>query len=282
MSFIEETITKLLQIAQNSRNESAFQKDTDYMKFKSIKLKSGYSLEINRLIHELSNLEFQEERVYWNKRLLKITDKCNKEDRHDIYGRIIVIYDKLEKYELVVRYCKEALDNVKGTNLRKQYLEYLMGRALYRLKKYREAISYFNSENLTYFTNPQVNNHSLKIALIFYTHYIECHMKNNRHADLLETMGTINICKLNSEDPNDVKNEVLKILKERPNATHEDAIWVKYICVSYVAKICFMKCQLFKGLCDIVQCRKWANFLPTIYHELNTEIRSLKTCDIEF
>ena len=37
MSFIEETITKLLQIAQNSRNESAFQKDTDYMKFKSIK-----------------------------------------------------------------------------------------------------------------------------------------------------------------------------------------------------------------------------------------------------
>ena len=36
-----------------------------------------------------------------------------------------------------------------------------------------------------------------------------------------------------------------------------------------------MKCQLFKELGVMVQCRKWANFLPTINHELHMEMRTI-------
>ena len=51
---------------QNS-NELAFQTDADYMKFKYMKVKSASSptsSEINRLIHELKILHFQEECLF--------------------------------------------------------------------------------------------------------------------------------------------------------------------------------------------------------------------------
>ena len=78
---------------------------------------------------------------------------CKKEDRDKIFTIIVSICVIEEKHELVLKYCKEALENVKGTNLPKHFLEYQMGRTLMRLKKYREALQYFNNENLTYFIN---------------------------------------------------------------------------------------------------------------------------------
>ena len=34
-----------------------------------------------------------------------------------------------------------------------------------------------------------------------------------------------------------------------------------------------MKCQLFKEIGDMILCRKWANFLPSIYDGLHMEMR---------
>ena len=76
---------------------------------------------------------------------------CKKEDRNKIFTIIVSIYVTEEKHELVLKYCKEALENIKRTNLPKHFLEYQMGRTLMRLRKYREALQYFNNENLTYF-----------------------------------------------------------------------------------------------------------------------------------
>ena len=244
MSSIEKKITKLLKIAQNSSNEVAFQNDGDYLEFKSLKLKSLHSLEINRLICGLNILHFEEESIHWLKRLLKVTNLRKREDRYEIFNGIIRIYMIKEEHELVIKYCKEALENVKGTSLPRHILDFHMGNTLICLKKYREALPYFNSENLTYFTNLQINEHPLGNALCFYRDYIQCHMRNNRHFDVLETMGTITICKLNSEDPNDVKNECENILlNENENIEHG-----KYYFVPLIAEICLMKCQLLKAL----------------------------------
>ena len=276
MSGIEKKIAKLLKIAQEKylmSNESEFQKNTDYVKFKSIKLKSAYSLEINRLIHGLRLFEFQEECTYWCKQLLKITDMCKKEDRNKIFTTIVSIYVVEEKHELVLKYCKEALENVKGTSLPKHFLEYQMGRTLMRLKKYREALQYFNNENLTYFINSWDDPQNLNLVSILcgYRIYIVCYMKNNRQFDILETMATITICKLNSEDPTDVKNECLKILTEWPDTTSKN-VQDKHFCVSYITEICYMKCQLFKSLGDMVKFHKWASFLLTLYHDVHMDM----------
>ena len=75
-----------------------------------------------------------------------------------------------------------------------------------------------NNENLTYFTNRQFDV-SLGNSLCFYKDYIECHMKNNRHSELFETIGIVSLCKLNSQEPNDVKNDCKIILTEWPTAT---------------------------------------------------------------
>ena len=219
MSGTEKRIEKLLKIAQNG-NELAFQKDVDYMKFKYIKVKSAYSptsLEINCLIHDFKKLHFQEECLYWYKRLLKITDMCNKEERHEIFSGILNIYITKKKFESILKYCKEALENVKGTNLLHQILEFNMGYALLSLKMYQDALPYFNNENLTYFTNR--GEHSLGNSLCFYKDYIDCHMKNNKYSELFETIGKVALCKLNSEEPNDVKNVCTIILTEWPSAT---------------------------------------------------------------
>ena len=161
MSGIEKKIVKIVKIAQNSSNESAFQKNDDYMKFKSMKLKSAYSLDINHLIMSLELLHFQEECIYWYKRLLKITDMCNKEARHEIFWGIIKIYMAKQEHGLVLQYGKEALENAKGTNLPKHFQEFEVGSELLRLEKYRDALPYFNSENLNFFTNPQASNQFL-------------------------------------------------------------------------------------------------------------------------
>ena len=271
MSSIEKKITKLVKIAQNSGDESAFQKDADYLKFKSIKMKSLYSLEINRLIYVLKRLYFREECVFWYKRLLKITDMCNKEDRNEIFDGIIEIYIREQENELVVKYCKEALDNIKGTNLLKHKLEFRIGTALNSLKMYQDALPYFNNENLTYFINPH-NTRSIQnlvTVISFYKEYIDCHMKNNQQSEVIETIRKVALCKLNSEDPNDVRNECMRILKSKTKNIRDN-----YCCVSDIADIYLTKCQLFKELGDMVQCQNWANFLPNIYHDAHVEKRN--------
>ena len=64
----DKTIVKLLAIAKNSK-ESEFQRNPLYVKFK---LKKNINVnEIDLILYGLYPLEFHEESIYWNKRVLK-------------------------------------------------------------------------------------------------------------------------------------------------------------------------------------------------------------------
>ena len=110
------------------------------------------------------------------------------------------------------------------------------------------------------------------MCLNFFLRYIECHMRNKQYSYVFEIVNQVDLCKLNSEDP----NECIEIVKEWPlgtiNINHG-----KHCCFSLIAEICLMKCQLFKELGYMVSCRKCADFLTTIYQELHKEMQKSKS-----
>ena len=91
---------RLIQIAENCE-ESIFQKNGEYLKFKGQKNISTWDIEI--LLGRLHDLDFPEEKIYWNKRALeeKVGDK---ETRYPFFYNLVCAYSKLKEFELVLEY----------------------------------------------------------------------------------------------------------------------------------------------------------------------------------
>ena len=116
MSSIGKRLEKILEIAKCT-NESDFQKNDNYLKLKSMKLKSSHSQDILNFVDELRKLNFIDECIYWNKKTLKIVDMCDKSYRQDMYGNLVDLFAIKKNYEMVLKYGNEALKDLKGTDL---------------------------------------------------------------------------------------------------------------------------------------------------------------------
>ena len=134
---------RLIQIAE-SCEESVFQKNVEYLKFKGQKNISTWDIET--LLGRLHDLDYPEEKIYWNRRALeeKVGDK---ESRYPFLYNLVCSYEKLGEYELVLEYGKkpmEWLDSFKeklGTEA--IYCLFLsLISASKELKRYEEAIVY--------------------------------------------------------------------------------------------------------------------------------------------
>ena len=95
-----KTHIRLIQIAK-SCEESVFQKNDEYLKFKGQKNISTWDIEV--LLGRLHDLDYPEEKIYWNKRALeeKVGDK---EHRYVFLYNLVCVYEKLGEYELVLEY----------------------------------------------------------------------------------------------------------------------------------------------------------------------------------
>ena len=98
------TILKLLKIAQTTE-ESVFQMNKDYLKFKS--QKNLKITEIDYFITTFYDLNYPEESIYWNKRILE-EKICDKEKRYRFYNNLIHLYDEVKEYELVLEYGRKT------------------------------------------------------------------------------------------------------------------------------------------------------------------------------
>ena len=247
-----KTHIRLIQIAK-SCEESVFQKNDEYLKFKGQKNISTWDIEV--LLGRLHDLDYPEEKIYWNKRALeeKVGDK---EHRYVFLYNLVCVYEKLGEYELVLEYGQKPmqwLDSFKekmGTDT----IYYLIGcliTASFVLKRFEESIVY-QKERLkviikAYNSGEPVKKDKTPIKkldlLHCYMYLIDSQIRCKHFEDALKSFKRIKLFKLDSIDSDDVEESMAEF---GANVTPLDRC--NYFKV--IGDLCRLKSQAFYGLGD--------------------------------
>ena len=102
---MKRKIKRILHIAQNS-NEFDFHKDPQYLEIKSINLKKA---EITFLLDQFKKLNYYDECIFWSKKLLKISDVCNKTEHFACLATMVKCYNIKKDNEMVIKFGKDAI-----------------------------------------------------------------------------------------------------------------------------------------------------------------------------
>jgi tetratricopeptide (TPR) repeat protein len=247
-----KTHIRLLQIAKNCE-ESVFQKNDEYLKFKAQKNISTWDIEV--LLGRLHDLDYPEEKIYWNKRALeeKVGDK---EHRYVFLYNLVCVYEKIGEYELVLEYGKkpmEWLDSFKekmGTDIIYYLIDCLIT-ASFVLKRFEESIVY-QKERLKVIIKGYNSGESVKKdktpikkldLLHCYMYLIDSQIRCKHFEDALKSFKRIKLFKLDSIDSDDVEESMAEF---GANVTPLDRC--NYFKV--VGDLCRLKSQAFHGLGD--------------------------------
>ena len=242
---------RLIRIAENCE-ESVFQKNEEYLKFKAQKNISTLDMEI--FIGCLHTLDYPEEKIYWNKRALeeKVGDK---ETRYPFFYNLVCAYSKLKENELVLEYGRTPfswLDSLKeklGADT-KYYLILCLITASKKLKKFEESIVY-EKERLKLIVKSYNSGVSVMVEktpikkldiLQCYQSFIESQIRCNNFEDALKTFKKIKLFKLDST-VSDVKDSMAEF-----GGNSSDMERCNHF--SVIADLCFFKSQGFYGLGD--------------------------------
>ena len=242
---------RLIQIAENCE-ESVFQKNEEYLKFKAQKNISTRDIEV--LIGGLHDLDYPEVKIYWNKRALegKVGDK---ESRYPFHYNLVCIYLKLREYELVLEYGKKPMDWLDSfkentvTHIVYNFLDCLIT-ASRGLKRFEESIVY-EKERLKLIikccnSGESVNEDKTPIKeldlLLCYMSLIDSQVRCKHFDDALKYFKKVKLFKLDSLDPHDVDKSM----------TQFEPFIEQYSvdCCKVIGDLCRLKSQAFYGLGD--------------------------------
>ena len=148
MSRIKKDIKELLELAKLTNDESVFQQNHRYRKFKD-----NYHVDMVNYVPELmtglNKTNFCNESVFWGKKILETIRVCDKEDRASLLKCMITYFYRLEDFENVLDHGKSFLENDKlllyTTPMqieRKQIVLTLMKFASDKLHMKQEAMKY--------------------------------------------------------------------------------------------------------------------------------------------
>ena len=255
-----KTLDRLIQIAKNSE-ESVFQKNDEYLKFKGLKNISTYDIEA--LLYRLHPLDYSEEKIYWNKRALeeKVGDK---EQRYVFFYNLVFIYRNLGEYELALEYGQNPM---KWLDSFKEKLEtqtiYSMMECLIvasrQLKRFEESIVY-EKERLkviikSYNSGESVQEDRTPIKeldlLHCYMSLIDSQIRCKHFEDALKYFKKVKLFKLDSLDPHDVDKSM----------TQFEPFIEQYSvdCCKVIGDLCLLKSQAFYGLDDDHNGSMWSS-----------------------
>ena len=273
---------RLIQIAENCE-ESVFQKNGEYLKFKAQKNISTRDIEV--LIGGLHDLDYPEVKIYWNKRALegKVGDK---ESRYPFHYNLVCIYLKLREYELVLEYGKKPMDWLDSfkentvTHIVYNFLDCLIT-ASRGLKRFEESIVY-EKERLKLIIKCCNSGESVKEdktpiekldILYCYMYLIDCQIRCKHFEDALKSFKKIKLFKLDSMDTHDVNDSLEEF---GTNVSSVD-------CCNYskvIGDLCRLKSQAFFGLGNKHNGRWWSRLALDICLNLqeNTKSYSPKNC----
>ena len=241
---------RLIQIAENCE-ESIFQKNGEYLKFKGQKNIS--TRDIEELLHRLHDLDYPEEKIYWNRRALeeKVGDK---ESRYPFHYNLVCIYLKLREYELCLEYGKKPmhwLDSFKEntvTHIIYNFLDCLIT-ASRGLKRFEESIVY-EKERLKLIIKCYNSGESVKedktpiqkLDLLYcYMYLIDCQILCKHFEDALKSFKKIKLFKLDSMNPDDLEESMTEF------AANND-YWEQCKQFNVIGVLCKLKSQAFHGL----------------------------------
>ena len=272
---------RLIRIAENCE-ESEFQKNEEYLKFKAQKNISTLDMEI--LIGRLYTLDYPEEKIYWNKRALeeKVGDK---ETRYPFFYNLVCAYSKIKEYELVLEYgwtpfsWLDSLREKLGADT-KYYLILCLITACKKLKKFEESIVYekerlklivksYNSGGSVMYEKTPIKKLDL---LQCYQSLIESQIRCNNFENALKTFRKIKLFKLDSTD-SDVEDSMAEFC-----ANSSDMERCNYF--SVIADLCQLKSQAFHGLGDKHNGSLWSSLAIDICVNLQEMTRSFVQNDV--
>jgi len=267
---------RLIQIAENCE-ESIFQKNGEYLKFKGQKNISTRDIEV--LLHRLHDLDYPEEKIYWNRRALeeKVGDK---ESRYPFHYNLVCIYLKLREYELVLEYGKKPMDWLDSfkentvTHIIYNFLDCLIT-ASRGLKRFEESIVY-EKERLKLIIKCYISGESVKEdktpiqkldILYCYMYLIDCQIRCKHFEDALKSFKKIKLFKLDSMDTHDVNDSLEEF---GTNVSSMD-------CCNYskvIGDLCRLKSQAFFGLGNKHNGRWWSRLALDICLNLQENTKS--------
>ena len=83
----------------------------------------------------------------------------------------------------------------------------------------------------------------------------------------------LNIFKLDSMNPDEVKHVCTQLLVQKPSSKQD---YNNYGILFLIRDICLMKCEILKGLGDMINCRLWADFMANMYHDIHLDLHKQK------
>jgi tetratricopeptide (TPR) repeat protein len=277
-----KTHFRLIQIAENCE-ESVFQKNDEYLKFKGQKNISTWDIEV--LLCRLRPLDYSEEKIYWNKRALeeKVGDK---EQRYVFFYNLVCIYENLGEYELVLEYGQkpmEWLDSFKE-KLGIHTIYYLMNCLITssrRLNRFEESIGYekerlkviiksYNSGESVYEDKTPIKKDDL---LHCYMSLIDSQIRCKHFEDALKSFKKIKLFKLDSIDPDDVDESMRQF-----DATVEIP-YDRCNLLTIIGDLCKLKSQAFHGLGDKENGSLWSALAIDVCVTLQEVTRSFEKND---
>ena len=272
-----KTLDRLIQIAKNCE-ESVFQNNDEYLKFKGLKNMSTY--DIQALLYRLHPLDYPEEKIYWNKRALeeKVGDK---EQRYIFFYNLVCNYYDLGEYELVIKYGQkpmEWLDSFKE-KLETQTIYSMMDCLIVasrQLKRFEESIVY-EKERLkviikSYNSGESVKDDKTPIKkldlLHCYISLIDSQIRCKHFEDALKSFKKVKLFKLDSLDTHDVNESMTQFA-----ANFGAADCCNYFKV--IGDLCLLKSQAFFGLGNKHNGRWWWRFAMDICLNLQEKTKSI-------
>ena len=219
MSNIEKDLDKIIALAECSQDESAFQNNLQYKKFKA-----RYQNQVvqsptyfGNMYRVLRSKKFYNEHVFWGMKILENQRLGNKEDRAYTLYLIVNSFYNLNDYENVLKYGEKALEHeiqpneLTDTKAKRRFLEVMQETSLLFQKK-RDAMEHAKEIlklDVIRCNKKEIENFYL---LQSYHNLIELQIVN---CDFKSAQKTINkhlsFVNLNSIDP----NEVLVSLEKR-------------------------------------------------------------------
>ena len=272
-----KTLDRLMQIAENCE-ESVFQNNDEYLKFKGQKNISTWDIEA--LLYRLHPLDYPEEKIYWNKRALE--EKVGvKEQRNVFFYNLAGIYLNLGEYELVLEYGQKPmkwLDSFKeklGIQTVYCLIDCLIV-ASRQLKRFEESIVYAK-ESLkvivkSYNSGESVNEDKTPIKeldlLLCYMSLIDSQIRCKHFEDALKSFKKVQLFKLDSLDPHDVNDSMTQFA-----ANFGASVFCSYFNV--IGNLCLLKSQAFYGLGNKHNGRWWSTFAMDICLNLQQKTKSI-------
>ena len=316
-SKLGKELKELLVIAKNIKNESVFQQEHRYRKFKA----NNHIIQAHEIkpiwfifFDRLMGWKFYEECIYWCNKILEDVRLSDSPERSLAIGVIVQSFYELEDYENVLKYGEKYLAisiEPKTTKERdmKWYTLFMMknaSRKLNRVDQFQYPKEALKINVLRY------NAKEISETQLLYSYLDLINMQTEKFGDFKsakKTMKHLKLFSLNSMDSNDVikamGNEDYEVIFPLSNMLDDSEVIDKkkletdfckrncsdndsfqlyykkvelYVCIS---KICWKKHEILLNLCDIPISFEWGYLALNILQDYSLHLKMLEATYLE-